>query len=95
MKITAYASAAVIALAMSIGSATAEDQETLAKDIPGSETSAALETPFSLLGNINSATPMTEAQLDQTVGGNGECSFRRRWFHRKKYAPQVNGCNPD
>ena len=49
MKITTYASATAIALALSIGAAAADDQ-------------------FSVMKNVSSATPMTSAQLDETVG---------------------------
>lgn len=93
MKITTYASAAIIALAMSVGSLSAEEQNSAVEDIPGADSAAAIETPFSLLNDVPSASPMTEGQLDETVGVGTDCGFRRRWFHRKKIVyPQVAEC---
>lgn len=86
MKITIYASAAVIAFAMSIGSVSAEEQFSVAKDMP---VSASTETQFSLLKDIPSAIPMTSEQLGETVGAwledCEEPMFRRRWFHRRNH----------
>ncbi len=84
MKIMIYASAAVIALAMSVGSVSAEEQFSVVKDTA----SAPAEEQFSLMKDIPSATPMTSEQLGEIVGGdvhfedNGH--FRRRWFHRRR-----------
>ena len=91
MKIMIYASAAVIALAMSVGTVSAEDQFSVVKDVP----SVSANEKLSVIKEVPSATTMTDAQLDEVVGGdfheNDNGHFRRRWFHRR----HRNGCEFD
>ena len=92
MKFTTYASAAVIALTMSIGSASA-DQFSVMKDLPGSEASAATEMQFPIMNDVRSAVPMTAEQLGETVGEGNGC--RRHWFHgfrRGRRIETFHGC---
>ena len=79
MNITTYASAAIIAMAMSAGSASAEEQISLVKD----SASASVEEQISIMKDIPSAIPMTNEQLGETVGANEIHGYRRRWFHRR------------
>ncbi len=95
MKITTYASAAAIALAMSIGSVSAEEQLSVMKDVP----SVSANEKFSVMKDVPSATPMAVEQLGEIVGAdihidheNGH--FRRRWFHRRMRQP-CEECNGD
>ena len=84
MNITSYASAAIIALAMSAGTVSAEEQISLMKDTA----SAPAEAQISIMKAIPSAIPMTDEQLGETVGANEEHGYRRRWFHRRmKFIP--------
>ena len=83
MKLMIYASAAVIALAMSAGSASAEEQFSVMTD----SASAPAEAQISIMKDTPSAIPMTDEQLGETVGANAEHGYpppRRRWFHRRK-----------
>lgn len=84
MKITTYASAAAIVLAMSAGTVFAEEQTSEMKNMPGAESSAVVEKQSSILSGMAETMPMTNEQLGEVVGeGCGE--KRRRWFHREKY----------
>ncbi len=79
MKITTYASAAIIAMAMSVGGASAEEQISLMRDTA----SAPAEEQISIMKDIPSAIPMTDEQFGETVGANEGHGYRRRWFHRR------------
>ncbi len=66
MKLMIYASAAVIAFAMSMGTASAEEQFSVVKDVP----SVSANTQFFLMRDVPLTTAMTVEQLDETVGEN-------------------------
>ncbi len=94
MKITTYASIAVIALAMSIGAASAEEMSSDMRADSVSDSSASAESQFVPLDGIPSTIKMTNEQLSEIVAGNG-CGQRRRWFHRFRFNifRQFNPCD--
>jgi len=78
MKVT-FVSAVAMALAMSIGSASAEEQNSAAIE----QAAAPVTEQFSIMKNIPSAIPMNDEQLDETFGEGYVCEpTRRRWFDR-------------
>ena len=78
MKIMIYGSTAVIALAMSVGTVSAEDQFSVAKDVPSATTMTDAQ-----LGEIVGG----DVHCDEENG-----HFRRRWFHRRGKGP-CQECN--
>ena len=94
MKITTYASIAVIALAMSIGAASAEDVSSDMRADSVSDSSASTENQFLPIDGSPSSIQMTNEQLSEIVAGNGGCGQRRRWFHRFRFriVDQIDPC---
>ena len=83
MKIAVYASAAIFALGIGIGAASAEEKASELKNSPVAESAAIAASPIDQLDGVPAAIKMPAEELGEIVGGDPGCGPRRRWFHRK------------